>query len=381
MNELLQALRDLPTVERPIRWPDPIDVTDELTAIAVTASPEAARQFVAMVRVVLEHADSLEDVARLRFEAGAYAGGRGAGEVAAMLWDAADAARAGGGAVNQLLDTLQARYNGYFARYDELVNRSQAEGLSDVQETELYDLREQMNPLGERAIQLRDDKERRASTVLSMTGSPMPDGLVRVGHEPELYHPPEATDSPVFFRDLLHAQVDGDPEARSRIDKHTMMMRATGTTTTGGGVVPPTWLFNEFAIIVHGVRPWADTLRKVGIQDANPVNVGVQATPGAAVTAQAAEGNPPNDGSFNANLLTTQPKTYTGKVDVSRQLIDGSNPAIDSLVYADCMGSYHEQIEQAVVAAFEASPGLLRPRRPCLGAENRALVRVSRFTR
>jgi len=45
-------------------------------------------------------------------------------------------------------------------------------------------------------------------------------------------------------------------------------------------------------------------------------------------------------------------------VDVSRQLVDGSNPAIDGIVYADCMGSYNEQIEQAVVAAFEAATGM-----------------------
>jgi hypothetical protein len=120
-------------------------------------------------------------------------------------------------------------------------------------------------------------------------------------------------------------------------------------------MLPPTWLFNELAIIPHSGRPWADTLRRVGITDANPVNIGVQATPGAAVTAQASENTAPNDGSFNANVMTTQPKTYTGKVDISRQLLDGGNPAIDSLIYADCLGSYNEQIEQAVVAASEGA--------------------------
>jgi hypothetical protein len=93
MTELLEVLADLAPAG-PIRWPDPIGAEDELTAIAVVASPEAARCFAAMMRVVLEHAESLEDVARLAYEAGAYAGGRGAGEVAAMLWDAADAVRA-----------------------------------------------------------------------------------------------------------------------------------------------------------------------------------------------------------------------------------------------------------------------------------------------
>jgi hypothetical protein len=123
------------------------------------------------------------------------------------------------------------------------------------------------------------------------------------------------------------------------------------------GVVPPTWLFEEFAAIAHGARRWADTLRRVGVTDANPVNIGVATSPGAAVTAQASERTIPNDGSFNTALLTTNPKTYTGKVDVSRQLVDGSDPAVDSIIYADCMGSYNEQIEQAVVNAFEAATG------------------------
>jgi hypothetical protein len=134
-----------------------------------------------------------------------------------------------------------------------------------------------------------------------------------------------------------------------------MMMRAAGTTTTGAGIVPPTWLFEEFAIIAHGARPWADTLRRVGITDANPVNIGVQATPGAVIGVQTPENTAPSDGSFNATVLTTSPKTYTGKVDVSRQLVDGSNPAVDGIIYADCMGAYNEQIESAVVAAFEGA--------------------------
>jgi hypothetical protein len=86
--------------------------------------------------------------------------------------------------------------------------------------------------------------------------------------------------------------------------------------------------------------------------DADPVNLG-QMTAGAAVTVQT-EGNPPNDGSFVAGVLSTQPKTLTGKTDVSRQVVDGSNPIIDSLVYADSIGSYNEAVEQSVVAAFEA---------------------------
>jgi HK97 family phage major capsid protein len=218
--------------------------------------------------------------------------------------------------------------------------------------------------MGERIVQLRETEDRRNATAAALTprAEQAAQGervsLVQVRSEADLYRKDGGPDRLIFFRDLLHAQLDGDPECRSRIERHNLQMRATGTTGTGAGVIPPTWLFEEFAILQHGARPWADTLRRIGITDANPVNLGKQVTPGATIAAQASEGTAPSDGSFNANLITTSPVTYTGKVDVSRQLVDGSNPAIDQLVYTDCMGAYNEAIETAVVNAFEAATGL-----------------------
>jgi hypothetical protein len=254
------------------------------------------------------------------------------------------------------MDQLADRYRGLVEEYEQTLNRCADQGRDpDPTETAFLDgLRNEMAPIGERLVELRDTEERKWAAVEAMNRAPMASadagtGLVQVRSEPELYRRDNQVEIS-FFRDLLHA--GDDPDCRSRIDRHSMMMRATGTTATGAGVVPPSWLFEEFAILQHGARPWADTLRRVGISDANPVNIGKQVTPGATVAAQVNEGDLPSDGSFNANLITTQPKTYTGKVDVSRQLVDGSNPAIDSLVYADAMGAYNEQIESAVVAAF-----------------------------
>lgn len=253
-------------------------------------------------------------------------------------------------------------YRGLVDQYEEILNRCADESRdpSDNEATNLDGLREQMRPLGERLVELRETDERKSAAAKAMADAPTVElpkagSLVHVRSEAEVYRPADASGIRLsFFGDLLHAQVDGDIESRSRIDRHNLQMRTAGTTTTGAGIVPPTWLFEEFAIIAHGARPWADTLRRVGIDSANPVNIGVQTTPGAAITAQASENTAPNDGSFNATVMTTSPKTYTGKVDVSRQLVDGSNPAVDGIIYADCMGAYNEQIETAVVAAFTA---------------------------
>ena len=262
---------------------------------------------------------------------------------------------------NRLMDKLGADYRQLVDQYEGILNRCAEEGRDpDDTEAGLLDgLRSEMAPLGDRLVELRETDDRRMAAVRAMADAPeVPDAkslpVVHIRSEEMVYRPPDAGgDRRCFFRDLLHAQLDRDPSAVALMERHNLQMRAMGTTGTGPGIVPPTWLFNEFAIIAHGARPWADTLRKVGITDANPVNLGKQVTPGAAITATT-EGNPAGDGSFNANIITTSPVTYTGKVDVSRQLVDGSNPAVDGIIYADCMGAYNEAVENAVVAAFEA---------------------------
>jgi HK97 family phage major capsid protein len=265
---------------------------------------------------------------------------------------------------NRLMQRLAGDYQTLVDQYEAILNRCADEGRDPTdEEAGLLDgLRSEMQPLGSRLVELRETDDRRYAAVRAMSDAPdLPETrttgpLVHVRSEPEIYR----RDLPdgqrrSFFRDLLHAQLDNDTECRSMLERHSMMTRAAGTTTTGAGVVPPTWLFEEFAIIAHGARPWADSLRRVGITDANPVNIGIQQSPGAVVGVQASENAVPADGNFNANLLTTSPKTYTGKVDVSRQLVDGSNPAVDGIIFADVMGAYNEQIESAVVTAFEGA--------------------------
>lgn len=267
---------------------------------------------------------------------------------------------------NRLMERLATDYRELTDQYETILNRCAEEERdpSDTEAANLDELRSQMEPLGARLIELRETDDRRMAAVRAMSDAPtVPDArhlpAVQVRSEAEIYRKPDASgDLHLFFSDLFHAQLDGDPECRARIERHNVQMRATGTTTTGAGVVPPTWLFEEFAQLQHGARPWADTLRRVGITSANPVNIGKQNTPGASIGSQSNEGDPPVDGAFNANLITTNPVTYTGKVDVTRQLVDGSNPAVEGLVFADCMGAYNEAIEAAVVAKFEAATGL-----------------------
>jgi hypothetical protein len=82
-----ELLADLPAV----RWPDPVALEDELVAAVLLAEPRAAAQYLEVVRLVVEQAESLDDAVRHLYEAGAYCGGHGGPEVAGMLWDLAGA--------------------------------------------------------------------------------------------------------------------------------------------------------------------------------------------------------------------------------------------------------------------------------------------------
>jgi HK97 family phage major capsid protein len=270
---------------------------------------------------------------------------------------------------NRHLERLGADYNQLLGQFDEILNRCAAENRdpTDAEQAILDGLTAEATPVGERIVELRAIEDRRTSTTAALINLPdrgeptgEPRAVVQVRSEAEVYRKPDASLEvrQSFFRDLLHAQRDGDMESRSRLERHTAMVtRAASTTGTSGGTVPPTWLFEEFALIAHGARPTADTIRRIGITDANPVTVGQQTSPGAVVGVQAGENTVPVDGSFTSVPLTVTPSTYTGKVDVSRQMIDGSNPAVDSLVYTDIMGAYNEQIETAVWTAMNALVG------------------------
>ena len=261
---------------------------------------------------------------------------------------------------NRLLEHLGADFEQLTQQYETILNRC-ADEARDPNENEagiLDGLRSQMAPLSERIIELRQVDEARMATAVALepmpelaTGSPQP--VVHVRSEAELYRP---DGDHFFFRDLFESQLAGDMEARDRLDRHNLQTRTAATTGGSAGIMPPTWLVNEFAELAHGSRPVADTIRRIPITDAKPVTIGKQAT-GAIVTDQVNENDPPADGGFTANTLVTVPKTKTGKVDVSRQLLDGSNPAIDGLIFTDCMGAYAENIEAMCWTAMLAMVG------------------------
>jgi hypothetical protein len=159
-----------------------------------------------------------------------------------------------------------------------------------------------------------------------------------------------------FFADVYAAKL-GSLEARGRLDLHRkdMHTRAAGTMATGTGVTPPDYMAEAFAPYSHGSRPCSDQCRSIEITDANPKVIGVQT--GALTVDVTPENTVPPDGSMTVTALTVQPQALAGKLDASRQLVEGANPQLDQLVYTDGLSALNARTEQLLFTALAAQTG------------------------
>ena len=135
---------------------------------------------------------------------------------------------------NRLMDRLGLEYRALVEQYEGILNRCAEEGRDpDDTEAGLLDgLRSEMGPLGDRLIELRETDDRRMAAVRAMSDAPvLPEAsrlpVVHVRSEEMVYQPPDAgAGRACFFRDMLHAQVDRDPDAMARIWTPWRSMRA-----------------------------------------------------------------------------------------------------------------------------------------------------------
>lgn len=171
-----------------------------------------------------------------------------------------------------------------------------------------------------------------------------------------------------FFGDIYAARERGDGEAATRLAEHN---RALTTGSAGAGVVAPKWLIDEFAPLARQGRVLASAVRNVPLgDDPRPMTLPKQtAGTDAEVTEQAAENDPIEDDDAWASAVdTVTPKPTAGVQIVSRQMLDMSSPAIDSLIYGDLVAAYNLKIEKKIGAAIIATGTALPAAEPGTGA-------------
>lgn len=121
------------------------------------------------------------------------------------------------------------------------------------------------------------------------------------------------------------------------------------TSSNASQVIPPGYRPDLFVNELRKGRPLVAQMSRGTITDATPFTVPrfVSAT---TATADHVEGTNPTEGSMVLDAVTVSPGAVSGRFDLTREIVDASNPAIDAIALATMRESYNRQTEQKAYA-------------------------------
>lgn len=184
-----------------------------------------------------------------------------------------------------------------------------------------------------------------------------------------------------LVRDAWYAQREHDSEAQERIRKFHLQSAevqklaasyvsqqaaqraaqaqfgtqfATVTTGTASEVIPPGYRPDLFVPQLAQGRPLYNMLSRGTIANATPFVVPTfgSITGG---TGDHTEGSPPTEGTLALGSETVTPGAVSGKLPLTREIVDSSNPAIDQIALSAMRESYAQQTEQKVYGALNGA--------------------------
>lgn len=168
-----------------------------------------------------------------------------------------------------------------------------------------------------------------------------------------------------YLGDQFRAAKMGDTQAAARLIQHSNALRddvhlrdvlGAGATTFGAGLVPPVWLAEMFAPVLHRRLRLAAQLRQVPWAGPFAWTIPVAAT--VAKTSTVAEGVNTTETDPSYTSLIVAPKAISGFSEVSRQMLEGSNPAVDAIIWGDMVGDFYDNAELECVTALNAQTGV-----------------------
>jgi HK97 family phage major capsid protein len=157
-----------------------------------------------------------------------------------------------------------------------------------------------------------------------------------------------------FFLDLVRANVAGDMQARQRLERHNREMAVelrdlSSTDGAGGEFVQPIWMMDEWVNLARATRPTANLFSNRPLPgNTDSINLPKLLT-GTATSAQADAGAV-QETDATTGSVSIPVKTVAGMTDVSRQLLDRSQPGIDEVLFADLTADYNYRLNLQVLS-------------------------------
>jgi HK97 family phage prohead protease len=208
-------------------------------------------------------------------------------------------------------------------------------------------------------------------TTLENMGSPQGPETVRAARystlkEPSVYTFDGRGNS--LVRDSWAAARDHDEDAIARLRKfraqsedmaevvHHAVNFAPQTTTTAASLIPPGYRPDLYVSDLFKQRPLVSLASQGTIANASPFTVPkfVSVTGGSATHV---EGTNPSDGALAFTPQVVTPQAISGRIVLTREIVDSSNPAIDQIAFAEMRESYERQTETIVYTLLNGASG------------------------
>lgn len=176
---------------------------------------------------------------------------------------------------------------------------------------------------------------------------------------------------PSLVRDSWKARTEHDHEAGGRLRKFAEQTRdqsiramspefsAEFAVNTGNAsqIIPPGYRPDLYVTQLLKGRPLTSGVSRGTISDATPFNIPSFVSASGA-TAAHVEGTNPTGGSLTLGTVTVAPGAISGVFELSREIVDSANPAVDAIAMNAMHESYSQQTEAAVYAELNGTNGV-----------------------
>ncbi|WP_133850826.1 phage portal protein [Labedaea rhizosphaerae] len=169
-----------------------------------------------------------------------------------------------------------------------------------------------------------------------------------------------------MVRDAWKARTEGDPDARDRLNKfaaqtkdaaeQAAMAMFAANTSNAAAVVPPGYRPDLYVTQLMKNRPLVNSVSRGTINDATPFTV-PKFVSSSGLSADHVEGTNPTAGTISVGTVTVTPGGISGLFQLTREIVDSSNPAIDAIAMNAMQESYSQQTEQKVYAKLDGANG------------------------
>lgn len=174
-----------------------------------------------------------------------------------------------------------------------------------------------------------------------------------------------------LVRDAWYSAREHDSDATERLRKYRLQTEDMAkvvngqlsgaqftpqSTSTASQIVPPGYRPDLYVPQLQQGRPLVSGASRGTIGNATPFVVPVFGSVSGA-TADHVEGTNPSDGSLTFTTKTVTPGAISGRLTLTREIVDSSNPAIDAIAVAAMNESYARQTEAKVYTLLNGANG------------------------